>query len=50
MGKKEILILTTRHRDMLFGGGVHLFWGPDGGGYKAILQRAGLSPRKRLLS
>ncbi|MGQ8921480.1 hypothetical protein ACUUYQ_06375 [Bacillus halotolerans] len=39
---KEYLILTTRHRDMTFGGSVHLFWGINSSGYTAILQRAGL--------
>jgi hypothetical protein len=38
----EYLILTTRHKDMLFGGDVYLFWGPNKSGYTAILQRAGL--------
>jgi hypothetical protein len=39
---EEYLILTTRHKDMFFGGDVHLFWGPNKSGYTAILQRAGL--------
>nr|APB62326.1 hypothetical protein pBS72_0570 [Bacillus subtilis] len=39
---KEYLILTTRHKDLNFGGGVHLFWGINSSGYTAILQCAGL--------
>lgn len=47
MGEKEFLILTTRHRDRMFGGDVHLFWGIDSGGYTAILQRAGLYTKEQ---
>ncbi|GED34006.1 hypothetical protein P9G84_22490 [Brevibacillus centrosporus] len=47
MEEKEYLILTTRHKDMLFGGDVHLFWGTNGGGYTAILQRAGLYTKEK---
>ncbi|WP_434813770.1 hypothetical protein ACRV5I_16130 [Bacillus halotolerans] len=39
---KEYLILTTRYKDLHFGGSVHLFWGINSSGYSAILQRAGL--------
>ncbi|MCR1994398.1 hypothetical protein NSA31_21920 [Bacillus subtilis] len=39
---KEYLILTTRYKDLHFGGSVHLFWGINSSGYTAILQRAGL--------
>lgn len=38
----RFVILTTRHRDMFFGGDVHLFWGPESSGYTAVLQTAGL--------
>lgn len=47
MSEKEYLILTTRHRDQLFGGDVHLFWGKDSSGYTAILQRAGLYTKEK---
>lgn len=40
--EKEYVILTLRHKDIYFGGDVHLFWGPDRNGYTAILQRVGL--------
>lgn len=46
MAEKEYLILTTRHRDQLFGGDVHLFWGSNHSGYTAVLQRAGLYTRE----
>ncbi|MED2945440.1 hypothetical protein P4284_23120 [Bacillus swezeyi] len=42
MSGKEYLILTTRHKDMFFGGSVHLFWCTGSRGCSAILQRAGL--------
>lgn len=47
MNKKEYLILTTRHRDQLFGGDVHMFWGQNSSGYTAILQRAGLYTKEK---
>jgi hypothetical protein len=47
MDEKEYLILTTRHKDILFGGDVHLFWGQNSSGYTAILQRAGLYSKEK---
>ena len=47
MNEKEYLILTTRHKDQLFGGDVHLFWGANSSGYTAILQRAGLYTKEK---
>lgn len=47
MEEKEYLILTIRHKDQLFGGDVHLFWGKNSSGYSAILQRAGLYTKEK---
>lgn len=47
MENKEYLILTTRHKDRLFGGDVHVFWGSNSSGYTAILQRAGLYTKEK---
>lgn len=48
MNNELFLILTTRHRDMFFGGDVHLFWGKNEMGYTAILQKAGLYTKEQV--
>lgn len=48
MEEQLYLILTTRHKDQLFGGDVHLFWGRNSSGYSAILQRAGLYTKEQI--
>lgn len=46
---KGYVILTTSHKDLLFGGNVHLFWGENSCGYTAILQRAGVYTEEEAL-
>lgn len=46
----KYVIVSLCHKDLIFGGNAHLFWGQNSSGYTAVIQTAGVYTEDEALS